>query len=287
MAQSMPRKRKPRKLKLYIALVFFSAVCVALSIHVHLSLQPERNDVTINLKEADWPEGVLHVAVLGDLHLAEDEGDYRDTETLLAEVKSADPDLVVFVGDYTVYRDKVLDIDEHRRRILKLLKTVSPIPHAAVLGNYETYSWHHRWIREAAYQGVNVLDNQVQVIPTRKGPVCVRGLSDFWTKKFEYKPYPAECDGLNKLTITHDPAGAFAPEVRGLVIAGHTHCGQVSLPLIGPLWVPTTAPRKAYCGLYQDKELSVFVTSGVGTSILPIRFWARAEWDFLTIQSAM
>ena len=281
----MPRKRKPRKLKLYIALALFGVVCAALGLHIHLSLQPERNDVTINLNESDWPEGELLVAVLADLHLTEDEEAYKDTEALLNEVKGADPDLVVFVGDYTAHRDKVLDIDEHRRRVLKLLKTVSPIPHAAVLGNYETYSWHHRWIREAAYQDVNVLDNQVQVIPTRKGPVCVRGLSDFWTKQFEFKPYPTECDGLRKLTITHDPAGAFAPKVRGLVIAGHTHCGQVSLPLIGPLWVPTTAPRNAYCGIYQDKERSVFVTSGVGTSILPIRFWASAQWDLLKIEA--
>lgn len=277
----MPKRRKPRKFKLSIALALFGAVCVALGLHVHLSLQPERNDVTINLNEADWPEGALRAAVLGDLHLAEDEEAYRDTEALLNEVKSAGPDLVVFVGDYTAHRDKVLDIDEHRRRILKLLKTVSPFPHAAVLGNYETYSWYHRWIREGAYQGVNVLDNQVQVIPTRKGPVRVRGLSDFWAEQFEYKPYPAECDGLRKRTITHDSAGAFAPKVRGLVIAGDTHCGQISLPLIGPLWVPTNAPQDVYCGLHQDKERSVFVTSGVGTRILPIRFWARAQWDFL------
>lgn len=280
----MPRKRKSRSLKLLITLALLGLTCVAVGIHIHMSLQPERNDVTINLKKASWPEGLLRVAVLGDLHLAEDEEAYRDTEALLNEVKSAGPDLVVFVGDYTAHRDRVLDIDEHRRRILKLLKTVSPIPYAAVLGNYETYSWHHRWIREAAYQGVNVLDNEVQVIPTRKGPVCVRGLSDFWTKQFEYKSYPADCDGLRKLTITHDPAGAFVPEVRGLVIAGHTHCGQISLPLIGPLWVPTTAPRKAYCGLYQDMERALFVTSGVGTSILPIRFWATAQWDLITVK---
>ena len=123
----MPRKRKPRKLKLYIALALFGVVCAALGLHIHLSLQPERNDVTINLNEADWPKGALRVAVLGDLHLAEDESDYKDTEALLNEVKSAGPDLVVFVGDYTAHRDKVLDIDVHRRRILKLLKTVSPI----------------------------------------------------------------------------------------------------------------------------------------------------------------
>jgi len=280
----MLKKHTPRSLKLYIALALFGVVCSALGLHIHLSLQPERNDVTIYLKEVDWPEGTLRIAVLGDLHLAEDKGDYKDTETLLAEVKSADPDLIVFVGDYTAHKDKVLDIDEHRRRILKLLKTVSAIPYAAVLGNYETYSWHHRWIREAAYQGVNVLDNEVQIISTRKGAVCVRGLSDFWTKQFEYKSYPADCDGLRKLTITHDPAGAFVPEVRGLVIAGHTHCGQISLPLIGPLWVPTTAPRKAYCGLYQDMERALFVTSGVGTSILPIRFWATAQWDLITVK---
>ena len=73
-------------------------------------------------------------------------------------------------------------------------------------------------------------------------------------------------------------------EVKGLVIAGHTHCGQVSIPFIGPLWVPSSAPSEGHCGLYIDSERTLFVTSGVGTSILPLRYGAQSQWDLINIQ---
>ena len=88
---------------------------------------------------------------------------------------------------------------------------------------------------------------------------------------------------IPKLTITHDPAGAFDRRMEGLVIAGHTHCGQVSLPFIGPLWVPTDAPSFAHCGLYEGGDITVFVTSGVGTAILPLRYGAQSQWDLITL----
>jgi predicted MPP superfamily phosphohydrolase len=58
----------------------------------------------------------------------------------------------------------------------------------------------------------------------------------------------------------------------------------VSLPLFGPLWVPSKAPSKGHCGLYVDNDRAVFVTSGVGTSILPLRYGAQSQWDLLKIQ---
>ena len=67
----------------------------------------------------------------------------------------------------------------------------------------------------------------------------------------------------------------------GLFISGHTHCGQISFPFIGPLWVPTEAPKEAHCGLYQDNMRTVFTTSGVGTTIFPVRFGAQSNWDLL------
>ena len=95
---------------------------------------------------------------------------------------------------------------------------------------------------------------------------------------------PDECKSLPELTITHDPAGAFDRRVKGLVIAGHTHCGQVSLPFIGPLWVPTDAPSFAHCGLHEGGNITVFVTSGVGTSIIPLRFGAQSQWDLILLK---
>ena len=130
---------------------------------------------------------------------------------------------------------------------------------------------------------MDVMENEVNVLETAEGPVCVRGLGDKFTSRFGYVDYPDECKSIPKLTITHDPAGAFDRRIKGLVIAGHTHCGQVSLPFIGPLWVPTDAPSFAHCGLHEGGNITVFVTSGVGTSILPLRFGAQSQWDFISL----
>ena len=56
-------------------------------------------------------------------------------------------------------------------------------------------------------------------------------------RKYAYVEFPDSCDNQVKFSVTHDPAGAFDPKVKGLVLAAHTHCGQVRLPFYGALWI--------------------------------------------------
>ena len=263
-------------------------ICVLLALvgviyHICLSLQPQRNDVDIIYSDPNLPASGLRIAVLGDVHIGEDEQDYVEFSQILDEVRLAKPDLILFVGDYTAHPRDITDMGAHRERILKMLNSVAPTPFTAVLGNYETWSRDVDWYRAGIENGIPFMLNEVQIIGTRAGQVCVRGLGDAYTKRFRYVEFPISCDGLPKLSITHDPAGAFDSRMKGLIIAGHTHCGQVSFQFIGPLWVPTRAPREAYCGLYQDDQRTLFVTSGIGTSVLPIRFGTKAEWDLLEV----
>ena len=127
------------------------------------------------------------------------------------------------------------------------------------------------------------MENETDLIETSSGVVCIRGFGDDYTGQYRYINFPQTCNDLPKLSITHDPAVAFYEDVKGLVIAGHTHCGQVSIPFIGPLWVPSNAPSEGHCGLHIDSETTLFVTSGVGTSILPLRYGAQSEWDLMSI----
>ena len=95
--------------------------------------------------------------------------------------------------------------------------------------------------------------------------------------------FPDECNDKVKFSVTHDPAGAFDPKVKGLVLAAHTHCGQVRLPFYGALWVPTSAPKEATCGVYKDNQRTVFTTSGAGTTVFPVRVGTQSEWDMLRV----
>lgn len=240
------------------------------------------NSVQIDVDDPDVAALSIKVAVIGDIHLREGE-DITKFLKLLDEVKSNSPDLVLLVGDYITGKRRIKDIDSHRRNIIKTFKSLDPIPRAVVLGNHDNFTDREKWFREFKRLGVDVLENETRIMNIDGVEVCIRGLGDYRSRRFKFVDYPAECQTLPKITITHDPQGAFEPGIEGLVFAGHTHCGQVSFPIIGPLKVPTKAPRAATCGLYKDSKRTLFVTSGVGTSIVPIRYGAQSQWDLIEL----
>ena len=247
------------------------------------NLKTERNTVAIFVDDPEVKPSKLSVAVVGDIHLPEGSAALEKLQTLLREIKFTQPDLVVFVGDYTASPRAVVSMKVHRENIINALKIIDPIPMAVVLGNYESYSNPAHWLAAFGRLNVDVMENETRLIQTVKGPVCIRGLGDYFTNRYEYINFPEACSNIPKLTLTHDPAGAFDDRMTGIVIAGHTHCGQVSLPFIGPLWVPTDAPKSAHCGLHSDDTKTVFVTSGVGTTVLPLRVGTQSQWDELNI----
>ena len=85
-----------------------------------------------------------------------------------------------------------------------------------------------------------------------------------------------------RVVLTHDPdPAAYLPP--GLVLAGHTHCGQVVLPVIGSVESVSTQGNRFACGLIRDRGRVVVVGAGIGTSNLPIRIGAAPDWWLLTL----
>ena len=273
-----------------IAVVFMTAITLvvaALLFHANQrNLVPVMQTQTLITSDAIWStprHQDLRVAVLSDLHLDDTEEDYAALESLIGDVMAEKPDLVMLLGDYTQHPRDIANIDAHRTRLIATLEALATIPTFAVLGNYETWSEPDRWRGEFNRSKITLLHNDVIETGVRGRLLCIRGLGDLFTQQFQFTPFPDHCQSLAKLSITHDPAGAFQPMMSGIVLAGHTHCGQVSLPWLGPLWVPSEAPKAATCGLYEDNERLLWVSSGVGTSMMPIRLGAPAQWDLLTL----
>jgi len=267
------------KLKIFL-ITAFVMVCVY---QIHVSLITKINKVQILVSDDDRDSQVLRVALLSDLHVGDDESSFQELEKLWLEVLAEQPDVIMLAGDYINDGRKKRDIAQQRARIAKILGRSDDIPVIAVLGNHDEWSTPALWSLDFRAAGIVVLENQVMEIDRLN--LCIRGFDDAFTRNFRYLDFPANCDGKLQLSITHDPAGAFHPQVEGLILAGHTHCGQIALPLLGPIYVPSDAPKKSLCGLHEDSQRQVFVSSGIGTSILPIRFFAQSQWDLLTINS--
>jgi predicted MPP superfamily phosphohydrolase len=93
--------------------------------------------------------------------------------------------------------------------------------------------------------------------------------------------------GGAKLILSHSPdVFPELPADIGLTLAGHTHCGQIAPPLLGPIVTASRYGRRFACGLIREGGRSLIVTAGLGTSGLPLRLGAEPDLWLLTLRSA-
>ncbi len=243
------------------------------------------NKKDIVIKEKGLNTGLsLRIALIGDIHMPDAEDDYDRLAALLDDINQEKPDIIIFAGDYTDSPKKIANMADHRSRIVELLTKDNPSKTIFVLGNYESWSNPEAWTEEFKLRNSILLENQVHKFQVKDQFICIRGFGDYYTGKYAYVEFPDSCYNQVKFSVTHDPAGAFDERVKGLVLAAHTHCGQVRLPFYGALWIPTSAPEEATCGLYKDNQRTVFTTSGAGTSLFPVRIGTQSNWDLLEVQ---
>ncbi len=279
----MAKVKKKRIVKKVFPIVFV-LITFCCFFWFYQNLQIGKNTQAIFIQDPSLDkEIILKIALIGDIHISDTEKEYEKIKQVLKKIEAENPDLVLFAGDYTSLPSSVSDMAAHRFKIAKLLTRESNTKKVFILGNYESWSRPEAWVDAFKAENAIVLENEIRKIKIDGQTICIRGLGDFYTSRFEYIDYPKDCVGSGKITITHDPAGAFHNNIEGFILAAHTHCGQIRLPFIGALWIPSDAPVDATCGLYQDHQRTVFTTAGAGTTILPLRIGTKSTWDLLNV----
>jgi predicted MPP superfamily phosphohydrolase len=253
--------------------------------------EPFQLDVTrFAVASPQLPAGFdgLKIAQLSDLHLHEVSQAYR---TALEVIRSERPGLVVITGD-------LVDRPEETSACLAFLSELGAaarVPVVAVPGNWDhrafptrqgIAAWHKRLQAET---GVRVLANQNVVLRRHGDRMWLVGTDDPY---FGHADLDASFKGVPDtafaLVLTHAPEAfeelAERPAAR-LVLAGHTHGGQVRLPFIGALRVPSRYGTRFAHGLYKLGDTVFYVNAGMGMSHLPIRFLCRPELTFITLAS--
>ena len=244
----------------------------------------------VTLTLPGWPVGhePLTVAVMSDLHAGSPYIDAAKIVRVVESVNAAKPDLVLLLGDYVI--QVVLGGTRMEpAEIGKLLAGLeAPLGVYAVLGNHDWWDGAEAIRGALTEAGAAVIDNQAHRIDRPEGDFWLLGIGDVreGSPKID-EPLAAIQDSLPVIAFTHNPDLFPAIPARvTLTLAGHTHGGQVVIPLVGRPVVPSEfGERFAYGHIVEDNR-HLYVTGGLGTSILPVRFRVPPEVILLTIQSA-
>lgn len=231
----------------------------------------------------NWPAGLdgVRMAVLSDLHAGAGAVDGDRVQTVVAAANRASPDLIVLLGDYV---DAHAAPDEHgeaERVAAALGELHAPLGVFGVLGNHDRARNGPRTLAALERAGVTVLENSA----TQAGELWLAGVSDAASAQADPEAALAAVpEGDPVIAITHSPdAFPRIPSRVALTLAGHTHAGQLNLPLLRRLLVPSRFGSRYAAGLVEEDGRLVFVHPGIGTSRLPVRLRATPEVTILEL----
>jgi len=255
-----------------------------------LFIEPNRLLVRAETIQIDnWPNELsgLRVAVIGDIHTGGPFINEQKLKRIVELTNQQHPDLILLLGDY------MSPNSWHSRRVepevtaagLKDLK--APLGVYTVLGNHDWWYNGERVRRAFEQNGIKVLEDQTAEIAWRGKSFWLAGLADLFTRPQHVREVIESVPpGSTIIAITHNPD--IFPRLPGqvpLLLAAHTHGGQVNIPLIGTPIVPSRFGSKYTAGHILENGHHLFVTTGIGTSILPVRFRVPPEIVILKIES--
>jgi predicted MPP superfamily phosphohydrolase len=284
---SLEIRRSPGK-RLRILLVVI-VLFVAGMVFWGFLIEPGRLVVREQTIQIDnWPQELdgLRIAVLSDIHADDWFVDDKKLRTIVDRTNQLQPELIVILGDYMSSNGRVTRRvePEHFGAILKDLR--APLGVYSVLGNHDWWYSGVQVRRGLETNGIQVLENEVIHFDVRGTQLWLVGLADLWTRRQAVADTITMVpEGMPMIALTHNPdIFPNLPQRVPLLLAAHTHGGQVRLPLIGSVVESSDFGDRYVMGHVFENNHHLFVTTGIGTSIVPVRFGVPPEIVLLTIK---
>ncbi len=218
------------------------------------------------------------IAQLTDFHFR----DYNRglTERAVQEANEWQPDLVALTGDF---------VDKSEDRLPELLEVLAPLESRlgsyAVLGNHDHYHRSaHEFQKAFAGTSTKLLVNEAVKLDGME----IIGVDSIYSSTPDFS-IPVDITDQFRLVLAHEPdmfdqiIPAYHPHLQ---LSGHTHGGQCRIPFVGYAPFTPRYGRKYKDGAFSREGSSLFVSSGLGTSIARLRFACRPEVALLTLEGA-
>jgi predicted MPP superfamily phosphohydrolase len=229
------------------------------------------------------------VALVSDLHVGAPYHGLDRLPSTVDRINATSPDLICIAGDLVTLGVLGGHFTPPEAIAHELRRLRAPGGVYAVLGNHDRLYNAPRVRAALDSAGIRVLEDTAMLVSTPSGRVWVAGLTDFWTGPHDIgRTLGAVTDSATPvLLLTHNPDifPRIPPRVM-LTLAGHTHGGQVRLPLIGSPILPSAYGQRYARGLVVEGDRRLFVSTGIGTSDLPIRLGVPPTIFVLTLRAA-
>lgn len=223
--------------------------------------------VVNNYKIHDEALKGIKIVFVGDFHI-KPKTDER-LKRVVELINEQNPDIVLSVGDFVNGHtpEMTMPIED----ITAKLKTVKP-EIITVLGNHDYWVDRVNIPKRLKESGIKILSNSNIKINIKGKDLYIAGVEDLYTGN--PKVYEALDNTKNPvILLTHSPdVFVDLPKRVNLTLAGHVHGGQVRIPFIGAIIVPSEYGNRFSQGLIEENGKKMIVTRGIGTSTLPVRF---------------
>jgi len=269
-----------RRLLHAFALMFVIGVAVALYAFAEARRDPVVRRATVALPR--WPAGQppIRVVLISDIHIGSLASNATRLNRIVKQIDALQPDLVLIAGDF-IFGARRDGAALHGPAMIAPLRGLhARLGVVAVPGNHDHATGVPVVARELAAAGITLLRDKAIVV----GPLVLGGVDDAASGHAHPIYTMAQMRILPgaPVVFTHSPeiAKDMAPDMP-LLLAGHTHCGQVVLPLIGP--IVEVSPPQYRCGIVRNSTGLVIVTAGLGATGVPFRLGAPPDLWLLTL----
>jgi predicted MPP superfamily phosphohydrolase len=236
-----------------------------------------------------WPAGQpLTIAVIADLHAG---GPNMGLERVRQVVDAANAlacDLTVLLGDFFATHKFITEHVPAPAWAAELARLRAPLGVYAILGNHDWW-YDIKGTRAALAQvRIPVMENDAVLLGEGGRRFWLAGLGDQLAYRIGHRQFRGVDDlaGTLRNVTTADPVILLAhepdifpevPERVSLTLAGHTHGGQIRLPLVPPFWAPSNYGARFAYGHIVEQGRHMIVSGGLGTSQVPLRLGVPPE----------